>query len=222
MIQNYRDLYAGKVIAVIGSGPTAIKYSGKEDIAIVLNGAINLAAKTDYFMGFDLSIPELSYYYSNTAITRLVGANIVSMDRIVYPDLLDRQRKILRGGHVTENEFHLSNIVPKSPHGYWFFQTRKSPIFDKGMMYLSAMGNISVPGVETAIIMGAKRINLYGIDLGKRGYFYAPSNSKQIKAYQPQRSKFMNDLLTLCLQNGIEIGVCRGQTSRVTVGENIG
>jgi hypothetical protein len=219
MIQNLKDKHAGKSIAIIGSGPTARMYREKEDIAIALNGSILLDKKIDYFMAFDCSVPNLEYYYHNKNITRLLGANIVSLDRIVYPDLMDRQRKIITGCYVNETNFHLLSNAPKSPHSYWFFKFRKEPIFDRLMTQLSASGNISFPAVEAAIIMGASRINLYGVDLSKRGYFYAPVSGN--KSYDRKRPIFMNALLSLCLSNNISIGVCRGVNSRITVGESI-
>ena len=217
MIQTLKDKHKGATIAIIGSGPTANVYCEKEDIAIALNGAIQLDKKIDYFMAFDNSVPYLNYYYTSKKATRLIGANIASVDKVLYPNLPDRQRKLIIGSNVTEVNFHLKSLKPVSPHLYWYFQLRREPVFNPDVTYLSAMGNICVPAIEAAVIMGCSTMHIYGIDLGKRGYFYGARKGN----YDVRRANYTNSMLTLCINNGINVRVSRGSTSRITVGDNI-
>jgi hypothetical protein len=212
MIQTLYNKHPHSTIAIVGSGPSALKYSHAEDIGIALNGALNLDADFDYFQGFDIGICARDYFYKNTKPTRIIGVGLAPMDKILYPDATTRS--VVRGHTIRETSLGL----PTPPHLYFRYEKKTTPNFNRHLQILSAAGNIVVCSIETALIMGADEIHLYGIDLSRRMYFYenVPHGS-----YIARVSDYVNDQLSMCEDNGVVIKVCRSKDSAIKIGADI-
>jgi hypothetical protein len=211
MIHTLYNKYPHSTIAIVGSGPSALKYSHKEDIGIALNGALSLDAQFDYFEAFDIGVFNRSYYYHNIAPVRIIGAGLAAMDTVLYPD--KTARAVIRGHTVLK-----VLDAPVEPHLYFRYEKRSKPIFDRGLQILSASGNIVVCAIETALIMGASELHLYGVGLSTRKYFY--ENAPRDR-YPTRVAGYVNDQLALCESNGVTIRIARDRDCAVKVGVDL-
>lgn len=216
MIQSLRNKHEGSTIAVIGSGPTAQKFAAKEDVSIAINGGVLVDQPLTYFQAFDLTLDKKEYFYKKPEVTRIIGAGLAPVDKLLYPNLQDRLRRKGRGHTVKELELP---VAPKEPHCFFLYERRVAPAkFNPELKVLSSAGNIAICAVETAFIMGAKAVHIYGIDLAERLYFY----ERKPRGHYPMMSiKYMDSLLDQAIKNGIDIKVSRGQNTNVTRGEDL-
>lgn len=215
MIQTLKNRHENKTIAIIGSGETALQYKGEEDISIALNGAIQLEQRIDYSMMFDTSLFRAGFFNIRPEIPRIMGCGLAPLSPLLYQGLPDEKIRKIKGSSVTEFDYP----DPKPPHVYFKYITRQAPVFDKEMTCLSSVGNIAIPALETAIIMGASEIHIYGVDMNKRVRFY--EGFKDLGSYCGISARYMNSLIELAEKNGIIIRVARSEGSKVTAGLNL-
>jgi hypothetical protein len=219
MISRLYNKHQGAIIAVVGSGPTAQDFTGKEDISIALNAAISLEIEFDYFAAFDLSLDGRTWFNKHRK-SRIIGAGLAPVDSIVYPNLDDNLKQKIRGNELLETKYiELGIQPPKEPHVVFFYRRRCVPVFDRCPVEFSSVGNIAIVGGEAAITMGGSEIHFYGIDLNQRYYFYDPR--KNLGTYGRNSVQFFNQLLEKSIQNNIKIKVKRGPNSAVTVGADL-
>jgi hypothetical protein len=172
MLETLRNKYQGSVVAILGGGFTILNYTGKEDICIAMNNAIQLDAKIDYFTAFDCKIPTLDYFLYKPKITRLLGGNIAGQCPYTFPKLEDSKRKIVKVRELDEKNCLVIKEKPNLPNDFWLYKTRETPMLSPNMKSLSVCGTILAPALELAFIMGAKEIHIYGCGLGYPSYWF--------------------------------------------------
>jgi hypothetical protein len=178
--------HEGKSIALVGSGPTALLYSGVEDVSMAINGAIQADRAFDYHIMFDVSLHKKSWFYHDNKAKRIIGYELASQYSI------DRRKEYV---------FHYTS-------------ERADPVFDRELTSLSSVDNIAVCAVEMAITMGATTINLYGIDMAEREYFYEDV-TKPTGRYSMRTVEFLNKLFALCKANGVEVNIYGSESCRL-------
>ena len=78
-MKSLYNKYEGKTIALVGSGPTALSFNEEEDVAIAINGAIQLDKHFNYLCMFDTSLPQKTWFYDKPEVQRLVGSELAGM-----------------------------------------------------------------------------------------------------------------------------------------------
>ena len=69
------------------------------------------------------------------------------------------------------------------------------------MQIFSSNDNICICAMEIAVIFGVNEINIYGIDLCSRNYFYGGGRG----GYEERVANHMNDLIELCEDNNVRV-----------------
>ena len=190
MIEQFRDIAKGKTLALVGSGDSALKYEGKEDISIVLNGGIMLPYEFDYFLGFDGRLPTRDYFYESRSAIRIIGASIAKQDKMLYPD-----REEIKVGNVpsaiTYDEWLEAN-EPQEPHAWFYYEkSDRARLSENNILYHN--GNVAHTGLGFAELLNPDHITIYGIDLNMRKYFY---NDKRLGGtYGMPKAQWMNGMI---------------------------
>lgn len=185
MIRKLRSAHYGKSIAVIGSGPTAKKYSGKEQVAIGLNKAITLNRRFDYFMAFDTTLAANDWFPLTLDYPRILGFELSQM-------LAHREQDCI----------------------FRYTDKRKIPELPYDFTELTNLGNIAIPAVELALLMGAHRLVLYGIDLNQRVYFDGERGKAHYGVTAP---RYMQTLLGLAQCNEIDVEVVGSEDCKINL-----
>lgn len=133
-------------MALVGSGPSALEYTGAEDMSIALNGAIALPHVFDYFVAIDSKVPEREYWPISRGEKRLLGELVA---RHEY-----REYELLKYRSIVHPEPPVANF--------------NEPGF-------AVYGNVSHIGIQLAYSLRPHEIRVYGIDLGGRRYFDGPN-----------------------------------------------
>jgi len=219
MIQHLRNWFMEGSVAVCGSGPSAWELDpGDWDAVIALNKAIELpqleVLKRKPRLG--CSWPLYWMMFDGGIVQRREPWLISNLRTIPL---------VLVIGFEFHRELARASLAPVSPD--WLIEfdyqaksgpeqnpARMVPVFDRGMTELTNNGNVAICGVETAIIMGAARIGLYGIDLAQRKHF---DGVRGEGAYHPGVAEYMNGLLRLCVENGMEVKVCGSPECQIEV-----
>jgi len=172
MLTRFHGLHAGATLALIGSGPTALNYQAAEDVAIVLNGAVLIEQPFHYFLGIDHRLPERPYWNITRGETRIIGALIAGADPRLYPG--GRHEPVTVARNVIADEW-LEAHPPQDPHCFAYHVREFAPPDYAAPLpdWLTHGGNVAHCGLEVAYRMGAAQINMYGIDMGEREYFYS-------------------------------------------------
>jgi len=186
MIQQLKNRHYGKSIAVVGSGPTAIQYAGQEDIAIAINQAIALDQHFDYFQCFDTSWRDREEFGMQPEAIRILG-------------------------------LELSAMLTGDPESFLFRYTDKRTIPELPFDFheLTNIGNIAVPAIETALIMGAHRLVVYGIDMNQRTYYSGGGSGK----YSARIAKYLTALLCMASLQGIDVQVVGSDDCKIQIPE---
>ena len=183
MIKQLKSAHYGKSIAVVGSGPSALKFKGEEQISIALNAAVVIDYAWNYFCGFDTTLGQKAWWPETLKTNRIMG-------------------------------YELCGMVDRREQDWMFDYTgqRKIPELPYDFSELTNVGNIAIPAVEAALIMGAHRLVLYGIDLNQRVYF---DNEPASAGYGVTAPRYMQTLLGLAQCDGIDVEVVGSEDCKI-------
>jgi len=185
VIQQLRNIHAMLDIALVGSGPTALDYNpAHHDLGIAINGAIQLADAIanafEYLIMFDTSLPHKPWFKDHPEVQRILGYELAKM------------------------------FTPPEDAIIFQYIERNMVVDPRSLTELSAVDNIGIPALETAAIMGPRKITIYGIDMARRDYFYG--GGKGVYGNNGRTVSYMNELIALLHNTGTEI-VIKGSPS---------
>lgn len=152
-------------IAIIGSGPSAVRFDGSADISIAVNGAAMLGATFDFFMYGDRQAPHRSWSTIDCARCRIVAHHVAATDRFLYPDsdfpFLDRSANV-----QSADQELLPAPVP--PHLHFQYRPFVVGQISRKNEFLMFGGTIACCAVQLAYAMGASRLKLFGCEFSHR------------------------------------------------------
>lgn len=207
MIDLLRGEFRDKSVAIIGGGPTADLYSGKEDHAIACNGGCMIDRDYDYFLAADIKAPQREWWNeSHGAVTRIIASYLAPFDQQLYPNPADRLRLLSELDKIVEMHWDTEN-----PH--LLFQPRISPScphiifanggFDDGSRTLPSSsrlytgGTVAAMALQAGVIGMAEQINIYGCgfnnDSGENYYYRAAKDESGMTSLQ-QRLVMQNNI----------------------------
>lgn len=216
MLERIFDQASDATIAVVGSAPSARFFDpGKCDVSIGVNGAALLGCRFDYFQCSDHEAPQRDWFQVDCARTRIIAAQIASMDSFLYPPEFDDR---LPGRLALKRPFQrvMRLPQPRVPHLFYFVsvpnESRLRDLEQRKAKTLLAGATISGQAVQLAYLMGAARIDLYGCSFSQstskkpEHYFYqaAPGH---IGAVELRQLEAMDRLLSVIRGQGVRIVV---------------
>lgn len=173
MIAHLHNKHVGSHVAIIGSSPSALLYSGDCDVSIGVNGASLLGYQFDYYVVGDPHAPDREWFTAKCARSRIIANIVATLDRQLYPDYL--YPNLDRRAIFDNTQSHLVADIPQpvSPH-HWF---PYAPIEDHLILRLNPFlmyhGTITCSTLQLAWMMGAREIDLFGCAFSAdHGYFY--------------------------------------------------
>ena len=190
MLERIVDQASGATIAVVGSAPSARFFDpGKCDVSI----------------GFQV----------DCARTRIIAAQIASMDSFLYPPEFDDE---LPARLALKRPFQrvMRLPQPRTPHLFYFVslptESCLRDLEQRKAKTLLAGATISGQAVQLAYLMGAARIDLYGCSFSestsrKPPHYFYRATPGQIGVVEKRQLEAMNRLLS----------VVRGQSVRIVV-----
>jgi len=224
MIKNLRGRFNGLDIAILGSGTTMDLYEEREDIAIAVNGA-SLTEKTYHiFLAGDRTSPDMDWWMASedeekeVIPARIISSDLSPYDPILYPNKEERQRlqeehkKFIEGNKGKEYPYvhYAPNIPPEKPHLFFRFGgfgniEKISP--KQEVMYWG--GTISAIALQLSLIVGAKRVNIYGCGFDNvtgTNYCYTCPKDQKGATTEEQR-KIMQKTIYKAREKGIKVNI---------------
>lgn len=205
VIASLKNKHQGECIAILGSGPSLLNYRGDAEVSIAVNGAAAIDHSYSYFVCGDKLSPARPWFQLSRkcGAIRIVSNVLAIHDPLLYPDegirknlqqdFQDHKRRYSLFGKPAKYAF-LPRIPPTFPHLYFkwggsinrlsllrlkWWLTGSSPRFLAG-------ASISGVALQMAVYMGARQVDLYGVDLSNfdgQTYFNPVGNEGQTKAH---------------------------------------
>lgn len=170
-----------KHVAVLGSGPSLLKYSGVEPFAVAVNGASLYEQRHHLFVCGDLKSPTRSWFYGGQPAKRLVASFLAPRDAILFPEVAVRRCELRRLRWASVKALWQQSMTPyydfrpkaKATKGHgWFCYTRDAFVpalhnlpsyLERGTLLHGA--TISGVAVQIAACLGAEKISIYGVSM---------------------------------------------------------
>lgn len=227
MIEKIKNIHKGKSIAVLGSSPSVELYNQKEDFAIGVNGAGELLSINDYFLSGDEQAHQRLWFkeLSNDITCILRAHSAIYVDRF-YPNQESSQS-------IKEYETHMDNFpnevitrsdgfrfLPSWQNTFMFDFLKEVPdpvsshliirnisreeIIGRNQKYLNTGGTSAAMAMQTAYLMGAKEIHLYGVEFSNpsgNNYF----NNKSLGLTTDSQRKNMDEMIFQTKNAGVKV-----------------
>lgn len=196
-IGELRGRHRGQSIAILGSGPSLSRFSGKQDIVIAVNGGAFSPFRYQYFVCGDQIAPKRSWFHQSKKFdaTRIISSFLAPFDPFLYPQVNDRValpsnsvflKPVLARALSTLYSYSPA-LPPEKPH--LLFQYERLPLvcyaeapFNPNSQRFFHGATISGVALQLAVLMGAAEVNLYGVDFDNvTGLDYHHPTSEQGK-----------------------------------------
>jgi hypothetical protein len=222
MLATYGGVHRGGAIAVLGSGPTLGLFTGRQPVAIAVNGAATHDVPYQYFVCGDPGSPWREWFYASRrhGARRLVASFVAPRDAVLFPRWQTRWRlrlERLPRGLVARRRDSLELLYDYTPraqpaagHGWFQYAVRDFPaqrqVWIDSLRQGRVLHGATVAGVavQIACVMGAGAIHLYGcaMDNDAGGNYYRPGSNGRTTPLQ--RTNF-STLLRWVEEDGVAV-----------------
>ncbi|MCB9362572.1 hypothetical protein H6504_03985 [Candidatus Woesearchaeota archaeon] len=224
MIQRLRDVARGKSVAILGSAPSVELYRSLEDLTIAVNGASQLDAKIDYFLSGHQSAHTRTWFPHD--MTLILNSMSAVYSKHLYDDavretLVDAYEASLQTSGLEDAAGFVYNHLfrglppPREPHTFFYFEEPTTSLEDAvhpAQQDLFGGGTSACLSLQTAQIMGAREIHLYGCSFDNHdgdqylggNYFYEAKPGERGITNADQRH-FMDRVIDIIQMRGLPV-----------------
>lgn len=205
-------------ISIVGSGPSATQFNGQGDLSIAVNGAALLDRQFDFFLYGDRQAPHRIWSKVDCARTRIVARHVATTDELLYPHDVAAYQDLER---TTEPQSADQPNLPDpiSPHIHFEYQEFSANRIAETNEFLMYGGTISCCAAQLAMIMGAKKIRLFGCEFSHaRGSYFR--KFRHVGQISNRQLETMNEALRVIRSKRIEV-VAHGATKLTQVDQKI-
>lgn len=207
ILKDMQGIYDRKSIAILGPGPSAALYKGKEDVTIAVNGGVQLLGDEGYFLSMYKAIQFRSFFRKvsskiihilrpHSAIYSKVFYNKSDRQHFIqinneYMEQHPEQTQLFNGNRFVSKEYEfMPHFLDELPGHHLHLLVRRvqdNIKISRDQSMLTQQGSSSSTAIQLAFIMGAEQIHLYGVgftyneassDKEKSQYFYTPPASE--------------------------------------------
>jgi hypothetical protein len=199
-LARFWGIHPNSVVAIVGSGPSAVRVQPVADVVIAVNGAARLRNDFDYFLCGDRYSFRRDWFEFSCSRVRLIATLVASLDYQLYPQ--SRFPTLLRLALPVERQHELCLPVPVWPHGVFEYRSFREELVTRRPQYLLYRGTIACCAVQLAFAFGSREIVLFGceFDHSHGHYFY---NSVNVGSIVSSQRRVMERCLALVRAAGV-------------------
>ena len=222
MIRQLHNIHHGATVAIVGSGLSAAAFDPAEcEVSIAVNGAAMLAERGirfNYFMCGSQHSPRQAWFPVDCAQRRIICVRFALHDRILYPDQV--YPDLARQSFPFDDIDTIRLPPPVAPHLTYRYSRDPAAAFLTGERPFDKLvigGTIASLAVQTAYLMGAACIQLYGCAFSKQtsqqaGHYFYPTSADQRGSIDDVQIAQMERTLATVRRNGVRIHIV-GETA---------